>query len=210
MITFYYINRQAINDQYAQIVSFVVESIEKYRATSGKADGKFAFGKWLNALGLDLGGIEIGGELNKESTEKIFLKLSEEQKVFIVWKKLQETSELVVLTDETSEGIEIGSPILFEGMFSIFDGNESEVSRLEGIVGRRKLVTIFSNENMPPSILGSLHHIPAENPLSGYGTVMRADEEEFIVRPIAFGLGFIKALAEVEKTGSGGIRSFYK
>ena len=90
MITFYYINRQEIDYQYAQIVPLIVESIEENLKTSGKAEGKLTFGKWLKALGMDLGEVEIGGELNKESAQKILRKLSEEQKMGLVWKNLQE------------------------------------------------------------------------------------------------------------------------
>ena len=194
MITYYYINRQEVDQQYAQVVPLIVESIEEITKTSGKAAGKLAFGKWLTTLGLNLGESEIGGEWNRESAHKILRKLSEEQKLSLVWKKLRETGGLKMLTSECADSIQAGMPILFEGPFSILDDEEGEFSRIEGLIRGRKLVAIFSDKNMPQSVLRSLHYIPNDIPLSGYGTVMRAIEPEIVVRPIAFGLGFLTAL----------------
>jgi hypothetical protein len=194
MITFYYINRKEIEQQYAQIVPYIVESIEESSKTSGKAKGKISLGSWLKVLGLNLGEAELGGELNRESAQKILRKLSEEQKVALVWKDLRDKGQLEIITESTAVEIDTGMQILFEGMFSLSEHTEEGVSRVEGTIGNNRVIILFSEKFMPASVLASLRYVPTDLPLSGYGTVIQAGRGDVIVRPIAFGLGFLNVL----------------
>jgi hypothetical protein len=44
---------------------------------------------WLKALGIGLGEIELAGEVDKSSAEKMLFKLSHEQKIQLVWNQLR-------------------------------------------------------------------------------------------------------------------------
>lgn len=193
MLEFYYLNKGVINSQYAQIVPHVVEKLEKWKSHSIKSNLKLSLGSFLKYIGLNLGSLEPAIEWGRTTDVRETHAFTDEQRLSLVWKHLKENDNLIVLTDGTRITLEVGKSVLFDGSFTFVDFAD-DVAELKGTIGSKAVSIHFSKESVPLTILSTLQFHPENVPLSGYGIIMKADQEYILLRPIAFGLNFLEVL----------------
>lgn len=190
MLTFYYLNKEAVDSLYAQITPYVEESFERWVSGRAEGSGKLSSDGFLKWLGISLGSVEMTGEVGADMGRKIIQTLRHEQKLALVWKHLEANGQLMVLGSRRPAPAEVGTVVLFEGTFRLRRGT-SDVARLEGETFDTPIVIAFSKAHMPPSIFSSLSYQTDGFPLSGCGTVINATEDEILIRPVALGTGFL-------------------
>ncbi len=195
MITFYYLNRAAVDSHYSQATDFVQESYEKWVSKSTDLKGRLAAGSFLRFIGIDLGEAEASGGVKREHRTKFTHTFPAEHKLPIVWRYLQQRGELAILTPHGHADLVSGKMLLFEGKFLVSD-RSGETAMLSGKLSGKRVSLIFSTEHMPTSVLASLMYKAEGVLLSGCGLIMSSKESEILIRPVAFGLNFLKALED--------------
>jgi hypothetical protein len=193
LLTFYYLNREEVDRQYAQTERYTISALEEYIANETRAKGKLSLGGFFTFLGINLGDVEASGAWDRTSSKKVLKTLSTEQKLALVWRHLQRKGELVIIDSASRSGLTVGEAVVFEGVFALSKQSE-KTARLEGEIDGSQITISFSLEKMPESIYNALQLDVSDIPLSGYGMIMKIDERGILLRPVAFGLNFSKVL----------------
>jgi len=199
LTSFYYKNDEQIDSLYAQTREFVMKGYEKHIRRKKRGNFGISVGSLLKCLGINIGDIKSGVDIEKESIDKVFYELTQEQKLAVIVKSLQEKGKLKEIGSD-SEKIPIGSYACFEGNFTVCEDERStgDACILQGLIRDRNLRIVFSRAKVEPSIMGLLSYSAGNTLISGLGILARNDPDGILIRPIAFGSNFTNMLTKLK------------